>query len=157
MTRHFAAAALPLSLSLSLSLALLGASGAVHADIYKWVDANGVTNYTDNPDLAGGARVQMLKTSAAPAANPAGTWQQREAEFQRRQQHKLMAPAYRPRDEAGSGAGKVVHRGGEPETDATRCALARAVVEGTVRHVNDLPIDQHDREVANNDIRAYCR
>ena len=34
---------------------MLGASGAVHADIYKWVDANGVTNYTDNPDLAGGA------------------------------------------------------------------------------------------------------
>lgn len=140
-----------------LSLALLGASGAVHADIYKWVDANGVTNYTDNPDLAGGARVQMLKTSAAPAANPAGTWQQREAEFQRRQQHKLMAPAYRPRGEAGGGAGTVVHRGGEPETDATRCALARAVVEGTVRHVNDLPIDQHDRDVANNDIRSYCR
>ena len=155
MTRHLAAAALPLSLS--LSLALLGASGAVHADIYKWVDANGVTNYTDNPDLAGGARVQMLKTSAAPAANPAGTWQQREAEFQRRQQHKLMAPAYRPRDETGGGAGTVVHRGGEPETDATRCALARAVVEGTVRHANDLPIDRHDRDVANNDIRAYCR
>ena len=139
-----------------LSLALLGASGAVHADIYKWVDANGVTNYTDNPDMAGGARVQMLKTAAAPAANPAGTWQQREAEFQRRQQHKLMAPAYRARDEAGA-AGTEVHRGGQPETDATRCALARSIIGGTVRHVNDLPIDQHDRDVASNDIRAYCR
>ena len=152
MTTHLAAA------SLSLSLALLGASGAVHADIYKWVDANGVTNYTDNPDLAGGARVQMLKTSAAPAANPAGTWQQREAEFQRRQRHKLMAPGYRARDDAAArSAVSVVHRGGQPETDATRCALARAVIDGTVRHVNGLPIDQHDRDVANNDIRAYCR
>jgi hypothetical protein len=121
------------------------------------VDANGVTNYTDNPDLAGGARVQMLKTSAAPADNPAGTWQQREAEFQRRQQHKLMAPGYRPRDDAGGGAGTVVHRGGQPETDATRCALARAVIDGAVRHANDLPIDRHDRDVADNDIRAYCR
>lgn len=151
MTRTFAAC-------LPLSLALLGASGAVHADIYKWVDANGVTNYTDNPDLAGGARVQMLKTAAAPAAEPAGTWQQREAEFQRRQQHKLLAPGYRPRDaDGGAGAVAVVHRGGQPETDANRCALARAVIDGTVRHVNGLPLDAHDREVAANDIRAYCR
>ena len=65
MTRHLAAAALPLSLS--LSLALLGASGAVHADIYKWVDANGVTNYTDNPDLAGAADVLSIWTRAPPA------------------------------------------------------------------------------------------
>lgn len=152
MTRTLAA-----SLPILLSLALLGASGAVHADIYKWVDANGVTNYTDNPDLAGGAPVQMLKTAAAPAADAAGTWRQREAEFQRRQQHKLMAPGYRPRDQSGGGAGAVVHRGGQPETDATRCALARAVIDGTVRHANDMPIDRHDREVAANDIRAYCR
>ena len=40
---------------------------------------------------------------------------------------------------------------------AARCALARAVIDGTVRHVNDLPIDRHDRDVATNDIRAYCR
>ena len=76
------------------------------------------------------------------------------------QQHHRAArddTRHRPRDEAGGGAGTVVHRGGEPETDATRCALARAVAEGTVRHVNDLPIDQHDRDVANNDIRSYCR
>jgi len=154
MTKNLAA-----SLTLPLALALLGASGAVHADIYKWVDANGVTNYTDNPDRAGGARVQMLKTSAAPAADPAGTWQQREAEFQRRQQHKLMAPAYRPRGEggAGGGANAAIHRGGQPETDASRCALARAVIDGTVRHANDLPIDRHDRDVATNDIRTYCR
>ena len=138
-----------------LALALLGAGGAARADLYKWIDANGVANYTDNPDLAGGARVQLLKTAAAPAAEAGGDWRQREAEFQRRQQHKLMAPGYRPR-EAGGGA-VAVHRGGQPETDATRCALARAVIDGAVGHVNDLPLDQHDREVAANDIRAYCR
>lgn len=144
---------------LPLTLALLGAGAAARADIYKWIDANGVANYTDNPDLAGGARVQMLKTAAAPAAEAGGNWRQREAEFQRRQQHKLMAPGYRPRDEAGGGGAvaSAVHRGGQPETDATRCALARAVVDGAVGHVNDLPLDQHDRDVAANDIRAYCR
>ena len=146
---------------LPLTLALLGAGGAARADIYKWIDANGVANYTDNPDLAGGARVQMLKTAAAPAAEAGGNWRQREAEFQRRQQHKLMAPGYRPRDEAGGGgavaSASAIHRGGPPETDATRCALARAVVDGAVGHANDLPLDQHDRDVAANDIRAYCR
>jgi hypothetical protein len=146
--------------AIPLALALLGAGGAARADIYKWIDANGVANYTDNPDLAGGARVQMLKTAAAaPATEAGGDWRQREAEFQRRQQHKLMAPGYRPR-EAGGGAvasANAVHRGGQPETDATRCALARAVIDGAVGHVNDLPVDQHDRDTAANDIRAYCR
>ena len=72
---------------------------------------------------------------------------------------KLMAPGYRPRDEAGGGGAvaSAVHRGGQPETDATRCALARAVIDGAVGHVNELPLDQHDRDVAANDIRAYCR
>lgn len=152
MTRTLAVTAL------SLTVSLLCAGGAARADIYKWVDANGVTNYTDNPDLAGGARVQMLKIAAAPAGEAAGTWQQREAEFQRRQQHKLMAPAYRQRDEAGGAiVGTAGHRGAQPETDATRCALARAILSGGVSHVNDLPLDQHDRDVAANDVRAYCR
>jgi len=148
MTRTLAAASLPLA----LSLALLGASGAVHADIYKWVDANGVTNYTDNPELAGGARVQILKTAAAATGEAAGSWQQREAEFQRRQQHKLMAPAYRPREQRVA----AVHRGNQPETDATRCALARDILGGALQHVNGMPIDEHDRNVARNDIRTYC-
>lgn len=141
-----------------LGLALLGAGAAARADIYKWIDANGVVNYTDNPELAGGARVQMLKTAAAaPAAEAGGDWRQREAEFQRRQQHKLMAPGYRPREAGGGAVASAVHRGGQPETDATRCALARAVIDGAVGHVNDLPVDQHDRDTAANDIRAYCR
>lgn len=152
MTRAFPAAAA------ALALALLGASGAGRADIYKWVDAGGVTNYTDNPDHAGDAPVALLKTAAAPVSDTAATWQQREAEFQRRQQHKLMAPGYRPRDTSGAGAAPPApHRGGQPETDASRCALARAVIAGTVRHANDLPLDDHDRDVARSDIGAYCR
>lgn len=46
--------------------------------------------------------------------------------------------------------------GKENGTDASRCALARDVLSGAVRHRNGTPTDANDREVAQNDIRAFC-
>jgi hypothetical protein len=65
------------------------------AQIYKWVDAKGVTHYSDNKYAAGNAPVVELRRNSAPSAVlPANvTWQERDAEFRRLQQHKLMAPA----------------------------------------------------------------
>lgn len=69
------------------------------AQIYKWVDAKGVTHYSDNKYEAGATPVIELKPNGAPSpVLEAGVnWQQRDAEFRRKQQHKLMAPAYRSR------------------------------------------------------------
>ena len=44
----------------------------------------------------------------------------------------------------------------QPETNASRCLLARNVISGAVRHSNNAPTDSYDREVANRDIRNNC-
>lgn len=134
---------------------LLCAAAASHAEVYKWVDAKGVVHYTDNKDEAGQAAVRELKVNGPPAQVAAGpTWQQREDEFKLLQQHKLMAPAYKPR--AGANPPQAAYRGDKPVTDASRCAMARDVKNGVLHHVNGLPLDQHDHATADSDIRAYC-
>jgi hypothetical protein len=147
---------MPKVLAPTLLILLLCAAAVPRADVYKWVDAKGVVHYTDNKDEAGQAAVQELRVSAPPTQVAAGpTWQQREDEFKRRQQHKLLAPAYKPR--TAPAAPPPAYRGDKPVTDASRCAMARDVKNGVLHHVNGLPIDQHDRDTAESDIRAYCR
>jgi hypothetical protein len=69
------------------------------AQIYKWVDAKGVAHYTDNKFEAGETPVKELKPNGPPSTPlPEGvTWQERDAEFRRKQQYKLLNPTYRPR------------------------------------------------------------
>jgi len=88
---------LKLLAALLCAMPLLG-----QAQIYKWVDAKGVLHYSDNKYDAGNAPVVELKQNGGPSpVLPAGvTWQERDTEFRRKQQHKLMAPAYRPRSSA---------------------------------------------------------
>lgn len=83
----------------ALLIILLLTAPASQAQVYKWVDAKGVVHYTDNKFEAGDAPITTLKPNTPPAKPvPEGvTWQERDAEFSRLQQHKLMAPAYRPR------------------------------------------------------------
>lgn len=50
----------------SLGLALLLCAGAASAQMYKWVDANGKTHYTDKPPPAS-ARQAVVKPSAGSA------------------------------------------------------------------------------------------
>ncbi|TFW17200.1 DUF4124 domain-containing protein [Duganella callida] len=82
-----------------LSAVLLLLPLLCQAQVYKWVDAKGVVHYTDNKFEAGAAPVSELKPNGAPAPLlPAGvSWQQRDAEFRRKQQYRQLAPAYRPR------------------------------------------------------------
>ncbi|GJJ04541.1 hypothetical protein RugamoR64_50790 [Duganella rhizosphaerae] len=88
-----------------LTITLLCACASGHAQIYKWADAQGRIHYTDNKDDAGDAPIAELKLNGEPTVLPAPpangpTWQQRDAEFKRRQQYKLLAPNYRPRQHA---------------------------------------------------------
>ncbi|WP_332855565.1 DUF4124 domain-containing protein [Duganella sp. S19_KUP01_CR8] len=88
-----------------LTITLLCAGASSHAQIYKWADAQGRIHYTDNKDDAGDAPIAELKMNGEPTVLPAPpangpTWQQRDAEFKRRQQYKLLAPNYRPRHQA---------------------------------------------------------
>jgi hypothetical protein len=145
-----------------VSLALLLAVSASHAQMYRWVDANGQTHYSQSKEAAGNAKAEELKLqsdsiSAEEANASAQYWQEQNKKIDQRQMQAQKARAdvtpappmpTRPRSLSG---------GRSDGSDAQRCALARDVLSGAVRHRNGAPTDKYDREVAENDVRAACR
>jgi hypothetical protein len=138
---------------LLLGAALL-ASPAAHAQIYKWVDDKGVTHYsTDKTAASRAASARQIKVSASgarPAPTAAGP--QAPAPLP-----PMPAPAATPPQPAAQPARRSLSGGREHGTDASRCALARDVLSGAVRHRNGAPTDAHDIEVAQSDVRLFCR
>jgi hypothetical protein len=137
---------------------LLIASNSHAQQIYKWVDANGRTHYSEKKDDAGNARTEELKLKSQPSSpqednSSAEYWQEQERKFRQRRVQTPTESSYKPpvatRPRSLSG-------GRENGTDASRCALAQDVLSGAVRHRNGAPTDAHDREVAQNDVRAFC-
>jgi hypothetical protein len=136
-------------------LAALLLPSAGHAEIYKWVDVQGQTHYSERKADAGNARTVEVKPAPAPppqASAPQEDWRA----WSRAAPPSQTAtggppygpPAARPRSVSG---------GRENGTDASRCTLARDVLGGTLRHSNGKPIDQYDRDVAQNDIKSFCK
>ncbi|HEY0065609.1 MAG TPA: DUF4124 domain-containing protein [Telluria sp.] len=143
-----------------LAAALLFAALAspAHAELYKWVDANGKIHYSDRAD-AGKAKVDTLTT--APKAKPSTAlsstpnWQQQEEESRKRREvaqaeaAKQKAPAQQRPHEG--------YRNGKPETDDSRCRLARDILSGAARHSGGAPTDRNDIEIAQRDVQAFCK
>jgi hypothetical protein len=131
-----------------------------HAEVYKWVDATGVVHYSDNKYEAGNAPVAEVKVNGppAPASGPAGpTWQQRDAEYRRLQQLKLMNPAYKPTRTVPQPVNpKRPYYSDAIATDESRCELARDIISGAATPTSGRRTSNYDRDVANNDIRAFC-
>ncbi|MFS2036671.1 DUF4124 domain-containing protein [Polaromonas sp. CT11-55] len=127
-----------------------------HAQVYKWVDAKGQTHYSANKDDAGAARTDVVKLPTQPAQAPIAkpsTEYLRESSKQSQSSSPesgvdTSLPPKPPRSLSG---------GKEDGTDASRCVLARDVLSGAVRHSNGKPTDKYDLEVAQNDVRAFCR
>lgn len=137
---------------------LLMASNSHAQQIYKWVDANGRTHYSEKKDDAGNARMEELKLKSQPSspqeANSSAQYlQEQERKFRQRQ---AQTPTERPYKPPVATSAKSLSGGKEDGTDASRCALAQDVLSGAVRHRNRAPTDAHDREVAQNDIRTFC-
>lgn len=129
---------------------------AGHAEIYKWVDANGQTHYSENKEEAGKAKVAVVRISSHPAsgANPAAPdWKDQEQEYRQRnvqrqlEQTPQQTRTARPRPERDEN---------QPETDAARCKLARDIMNGSLVHTNGAHTDGNDRMIAERDIRSYC-
>ena len=142
-------------LQLCLVSSLVAADG--HAQIYKWVDANGRTHYSADKNEAGKARTEEVKTQAQPnpPRDPGSSpeyWQEQERKFRQRQivRENSQPPSVTPRPRSLSG-------GKENGTDASRCALAKDVLSGAVGHRNGAPIDKYDRDVAEDNVRRFCR
>lgn len=131
------------------------------AEIYKWVDANGRTHFSERPDDSGRAQaVESKAAAAAPrASDPAAQaeyWQERERQFRLRQIDK-QADKPRLPAQAKDSKPKSLSGGRAGDTDESRCRLARDILNGSVRHSNGKPTDQYDRDVAASDVRAFCR
>ena len=133
---------------------LLHAPG--HAELYKWIDANGKIHYSDRKDGAGKAQVDALQHEPAPVPGPqaAGpTWQERERDYKLRQ-----ARASHEAPQQAGGVSKPVHSyyRNEVETDKSRCELARDIVSGRARLFNGAVTDANDRQIAQRDISPFC-
>ena len=131
-------------------LAWIGAAQA--QQVYKWTDANGKVHYGDKKDAEGAKQQQELKIKLPPVAPPPPPAAELPPEF------RASAPRWPgPPRPAPPQPPRSVSGGRENGTDASRCALARDVLNGTLRHTNGAPIDQHDRDVAEGDIKRFCR
>ncbi|MFZ6749823.1 DUF4124 domain-containing protein [Undibacterium sp. Ren11W] len=143
------------------ALALLVAAPA-QAEIYKWVDANGKTHYTENKDEAGKGKAEQVKISAqAQPQSPsnqtgvpsARSWQDQEQESKQRLAKQQLAQASRPATSGYSQSGSY----GRPTSDAGQCALARDIISGKAVHGNQAKTDANDRAVAASDIALFCK
>ena len=134
-------------------LVLLMTALSSHAEIYKWVDADGKVHYSEKKDGAGKAKVEEVKVQASdPVSNQQPqTWQDRELEYRKRQMSKKPEPAYVPEKPKP----KPIY-GKDPETDESRCLLGKAVLAGRVRHSNGAKIDENDKNIAQRDVSSYC-
>ena len=145
--------------ALSVCVALLLASSVSHAQIYKWVDANGQMHYSERKEDADKAKAAELKVnSGAPSKEESNAamkyWQDQDREFKQRQAQKQLAErtslppaAAQPRSLSGGRA---------DGTDASRCNLARDVLSGAVRLRNGLPTGAVERKTAEDDVRLAC-
>lgn len=143
---------------LGVCLTLLFVSSTSHAEIYKWVDASGRTHYSERKQDSGGAKAVELKVEPRPISTPAANssaqdWQEQGKKFN---QLPAQKPTEKPHPTSVNTSPKSLSGGRADGTDASRCNLARDVISGAVRHPNGAPTDEYDREVAENDIRAFC-
>ncbi|RZI40495.1 DUF4124 domain-containing protein [Herbaspirillum sp. HC18] len=144
---------------LSICAALAITPSVCRAEIYKWVDESGRTHYSEKSDDAGKAKVVRLKeTSSAPTRPESSTsqndWGEQERLFRQRQARKSLEESRRPQVATSP---KSLSGGRSDGTDASRCNLARDVLSGAVVHRNGAPTDKYDREIAENDVRMFCR
>lgn len=122
-----------------------------HAEVYKWVDEKGQTHYGERkPGTAPAAKVKIQPSAAFPAAPPAQGEKTENWLRPQKPNAKTAAPPAEPVKRSRTG-------GRDDGTDASRCALARDVLDGNLQHANGSPIDQHDIDVAKNDVKLFCK
>ena len=137
-------------------VALLFMSPVALAQVYKWVDANGKTHYSDKPEDAARAKAQPLKTSPPPTTrtSPSLSLEAQELEFRKRRIARENEAAKR----RAQPATPVSLSGGRTDgSDAANCNLARDILNGSVKRRNGLPTDANDREIAEREVRQYCK
>jgi hypothetical protein len=124
---------------------------ACHAQtIYKWVDANGKTHYSQNKDDAANAKAAEVKVDTKPVGTVAPS-------LPPPAQPQKAAPRPKPPVEAPPASQPQLFSDKRPDDDATRCELARKILSGKVVRASGRPLDQNEIDTAKNDVKAFCR
>jgi hypothetical protein len=126
--------------------------------VFKWTDAQGLVHYSERPPAQSSTPPVPVSVKVSPRHSPpppatSGTDAFAE-QFRRQAAAKPPAP---PRPAASSPRVVSESNGTEDGTDASRCALARDILKGALRHSNGKPIDQYDLDTARNDVRMFCK
>lgn len=144
-----------------LGVALVCAPAVVQAQapgqVYKWVDAQGRTHYSSSKPTDPATRPTEIKPPPpAPLPPPAPPKPSTSEDWPPR-------PAYRPVETpqvtitpSPPAPPRALSSGMNRETDAYRCALAKDVLSGAVRRWSR-PTDDHDRKIAHDDIKLFCK
>jgi hypothetical protein len=143
-------------------LLLLFASAAQADEIYKWVDKEGRTHYSSRKEEAEGAATTTMRPNPAPpvGSGPPPAARAANEEIIRRGSpltDTAAATTAQPSASSAAVAQKPAGRIDTPETDAGKCGLARDVLAGNAEHRSGAPLDAYDRQIAENDVRTFCR
>ena len=133
-------------------------SAAQSSQVYKWKDAQGLVHYSERPPAQSGASAAPMDVKVSPRASApppvASAPDEFSEQFKRQAKRKPEAPA---RTAASKPRVRSESHGTEDGSDASRCALARDILKGALRHANGKPLDQYDRDTAHNDIKLFCK
>jgi hypothetical protein len=138
-------------------LAWAVAFSAHGADIYKWVDQNGRTHYSQTQETGAVAKVMGVKASSAAPQTATSTPASVSDPLAPRNRLELQSKSATANGAAPTRGPRSLSGGRIDESTSGKCNLARDVLSGEVRRVNGTPFDAYDREVAANDIRSFCK
>jgi len=152
-TRHMKLSK-PHRVILSACIALLASPPVIGAEIYKWVDAAGKTHYSENKKEAEAANGRRLEVNVLPPSSPS-------IDPRPSPSRSPEASVKPPGPARGQFTPPAVEKpkpfSARDETDAGKCHLARSILNGSARHSNMKPTDAYDRQVAESDVRIFCK
>ena len=134
------------------------------AEIYKWIDAEGRVHYSERKEGTSKPQMVELKDATRASTNSPNTgsseyWQEQERRFRQRQIEKSAGGAA----EKAAGATtttaprpKSLSNGREDGSDASRCNLARDILNGALVHGDGKPMAKYDTETAERDVKTFC-
>jgi len=143
---------------LALLLALL-VTATAQAEIYRWVDENGVTVYSEIPPPDGAA--DTVKTAPAPSETPKETQQQLEADMQKLEDYredKELAAERKQKEELSKQLDEENCRNAKTNLDNLIAAAQRLVRMPDGNYVRLTEEQRQQRmEDARKNIDEYCK
>lgn len=138
-----------------LFLIMLFISVMSNAEIYKWVDVNGTMQYSTQKPM--NAESTKVKLHSEPTSLKTSAELLQEKEQKRRLAiDKEVALKETSKETTENKEPKSLSDGREDGSNASRCNLAKDILNGALRHTNGKPIDAYDIRTAENDVRKFC-